>query len=167
MTDLRVTEDGWLWAGAAGYPCVLGKNGIKTDKREGDQATPAGHFPLRRVFYRPDRVTAPQTGLPCCPLRPESGWCDDPDDPAYNTFVSLPYGASAEALYRTDGLYDVVVVIGYNDDPPVPSCGSAVFLHVAPPDGRPTAGCVALALPDLLAILPGLNPASTITIPPA
>jgi L,D-peptidoglycan transpeptidase YkuD (ErfK/YbiS/YcfS/YnhG family) len=31
--------------------------------------------------------------------------------------------------------------------------GSAIFLHVARPDGAPTEGCVALALPDLRQVL--------------
>lgn len=166
MSDLTVTPDGWLRTGTARYPCVLGKSGIKADKHEGDHATPAGRFPLRRVFYRADRLSAPETDLPRQALNPDSGWCDDPGDPAYNSLVALPYGASAEALYRADGLYDVIVVMGYNDDPPVPGRGSAIFLHVAAPDGTPTEGCVALALSDLLAILPMLGPTSTITIRP-
>lgn len=56
-------------------------------------------------------------------------------------------------MWRTDGLYDVVVVLGHNDAPPLPSMGSAIFMHIASADYAPTAGCVALALADLLALL--------------
>jgi len=67
--------------------------------------------------------------------------------------VRLPHPARCEALWRPDPLYDVVGVLGWNDATPVPGRGSAIFLHVATPDLSPTAGCIALALADLLAVL--------------
>lgn len=146
------------WTAADGeerrLPCALGRGGVRADKREGDGATPVGAFPMRRVLYRPDRLAAPATRLPVTPIEPSDGWCDDPADPAYNRPVRLPHPARHEEMWREDGLYDVVVVIGHNDDPPVPGAGSAVFVHCLRPDGGPTAGCIALprdALVDLLA----------------
>jgi L,D-peptidoglycan transpeptidase YkuD (ErfK/YbiS/YcfS/YnhG family) len=56
-------------------------------------------------------------------------------------------------MWRDDHLYDVVVVLGHNDDPVVPGAGSAVFLHVARPEYSPTAGCAALSEKDLLEFL--------------
>ena len=97
-------------------------------------------------------------------LRPEDGWCDDPDDAAYNRPVRLPYAASHERLWRDDGIYDVIVVLGHNDDPPVPGRGSAIFLHVARPDYGPTAGCVALALADLLTVLREADPEARVRV---
>jgi L,D-peptidoglycan transpeptidase YkuD (ErfK/YbiS/YcfS/YnhG family) len=67
-------------------------------------------------------------------------------------------------MWREDGLYDVLVVIGYNTDPVVPGAGSAIFLHVATPDLAPTAGCVAVNKEILLGLIPLLGPGSTITI---
>jgi L,D-peptidoglycan transpeptidase YkuD (ErfK/YbiS/YcfS/YnhG family) len=67
--------------------------------------------------------------------------------------VKLPYRASAEQMWREDHLYDLVAVLGYNDDPVVPGKGSAIFLHLAKPDYAPTQGCVALAHDDLQAAL--------------
>ncbi|HEY5346811.1 MAG TPA: hypothetical protein VIJ72_01360, partial [Rhizomicrobium sp.] len=81
------------------------------------------------------------------------GWCDAPGDPSYNRPVRLPYPASAEQLWREDHVYDIIVVLGFNDDPVIAGKGSAIFLHLAKPDYAPTAGCVALALPDMLAAL--------------
>ena len=46
-----------------------------------------------------------------------------PDDPAYNQPVRLPYPASAEPLWRDDRVYDLIVVLGYNDDPVVAGAG--------------------------------------------
>ncbi len=56
-------------------------------------------------------------------------------------------------MWLEERLYDIVVVLGYNDDPPVPEKGSAIFVHVAKPDYGPTEGCVALALSDLIEII--------------
>ena len=61
-------------------------------------------------------------------------------------------------MWRDDHLYDIVVVVGYNDDPVVAGKGSAIFLHLARANYAPTAGCVALALPDLLEALAQLTP---------
>jgi L,D-peptidoglycan transpeptidase YkuD (ErfK/YbiS/YcfS/YnhG family) len=159
-----VTSDGRLhWAGGRAA-CTLGRAGVTGAKREGDGATPAGSFPLREVLYRPDRLAAPATRLPCRPLAPDDGWCDDPRCGAYNRPVKRPFAASHEALWRKDGLYDVLAVIGYNDDPVVVGAGSAIFLHVAPPDGGKTEGCVALARADLLRVLAACAPGSRIEI---
>lgn len=148
--DIIVSPAGFLeWRGKR-YRCALGRGGVTANKREGDGATPAGSFPLRRVLYRPDRLPRPATGLPARRLRPQDGWCDDPDDPNYNRQVRLPYRAHCERLWRDDALYDLIVVLGYNDAPVVPGRGSAIFLHVAHPDYAPTEGCVALARDDLL-----------------
>lgn len=162
--DIRVAADGRLvWPGGAAS-CVLGRSGLRADKREGDGATPTGTFPLRQVLYRPDRLAAPTTGLPASPLDPAFGWCDDPDCRDYNRKVLLPHAGSHEKLWRDDGLYDVIVVLGHNDAPPVPGRGSAIFLHVAAPDGAPTEGCVALDLANLLRLLADCEDGDTITI---
>lgn len=144
------------------WRCALGRFGIRHDKREGDGATPAGIWPMRRILHRADRLSLPAraTPVPLAAISPDDGWCDAPDDPNYNRFVTHPYPASAERLWRDDGLYDIVAVLGHNDDPVVPGGGSAIFLHVASADYAPTAGCVALALADLVELLtlpPGLS----------
>ncbi|MBV8889588.1 MAG: L,D-transpeptidase family protein [Alphaproteobacteria bacterium] len=143
---------------------AFGRGGIRADKKEGDGATPSGTFPLLSGFYRADRVPALRTDLAMRPLGRADGWVDDPADPDYNRLVALPYPARVEELWREDGLYDVLVVIGYNTDPVVPGAGSAIFLHVARPDFSPTDGCVAVARDTLIALLRVLGPGSTITI---
>jgi L,D-peptidoglycan transpeptidase YkuD (ErfK/YbiS/YcfS/YnhG family) len=140
------------WNGRS-FRCALGRAGIRTDKREGDSATPAGVFPFRRVLYRADRGPAPATRLPSAAIAAEDGWCDDPADPAYNRQVRLPYPARHERLWRADGLYDLVLVIGHNDDPAVRGAGSAIFVHVARPDWGGTEGCIAFRIEDLRHIL--------------
>ncbi len=150
---IEVSSSGKLLWRDKEYHCALGRSGVKTDKREGDGTTPVGCFPIRHVLYRVDKIPKPVSVFKTLPLQKEDAWCDDPADEKYNQFVKLPYAASHENLWREDDLYDVIVVLGYNDDPPQPGKGSAIFLHVARQDYSPTEGCVALALPDLLEIL--------------
>jgi L,D-peptidoglycan transpeptidase YkuD (ErfK/YbiS/YcfS/YnhG family) len=156
--DLIVSRENDQWrarAGTRSWRCAIGAGGLRpeAEKREGDGATPLGCYALRRLVYRADRIAKPETRLPVAALSPEDAWCDAPEDPAYNRPVRLPYGASHERLWRDDGIYDVIAMLGYNDDPPVAGLGSAIFLHVARADYAPTQGCVALALPDLLNFL--------------
>jgi len=146
------------------FTCALGRNGVCVDKHEGDGATPVGRYALKRVLYRADHLMPPATKLPIWPIARDDGWCDAPDDANYNRPVKLPYPASAENMWREDSLYDVVVVLGHNDDPVVPYAGSAIFIHVAAPDFSPTAGCIALAREDLLSVLRALPGATYIDI---
>jgi L,D-peptidoglycan transpeptidase YkuD (ErfK/YbiS/YcfS/YnhG family) len=157
-------RDGRLYWSRDSTRAAVGRSGVKADKREGDDATPAGTYPLGSVLYRPDRTPRPTSGLAVRPLMRSDGWVDDPGDANYNRLVSLPYPASAEQMWREDHLYDVVVIIGYNTDPIIPGAGSAIFLHVAAPDFTPTAGCVVIEKEILIKLLPFLGSASKITI---
>ena len=145
-------------------PAACGRAGVRQDKREGDGATPAGTFPLIHGYYRADRIAPPPTSLPTIALQPNHAWVDDPADPNYNRLVSLPYPAHHEAMWRDDGLYDLVVLISYNTDPPLPGLGSAIFLHVARPDFAATEGCIAVARDVLGPLLGRIGSGSTITI---
>jgi len=146
------------------FVCSLGAGGVANEKREGDLKTPAGRFALREVLYREDRLDRPATSLPARSIRPNDGWCDEPNDSAYNRPVKLPYRASAENLWRSDNIYDLVVVIGYNDKPVLKGLGSAIFIHVATEEYGPTRGCIALAYDDLLPIVCRLDANAEILI---
>ncbi|UFN47948.1 L,D-transpeptidase family protein [Roseomonas sp. OT10] len=152
---VRPTErsQGILRLGREAWRCALGRGGVRADKSESDGATPTGPLPLRRILYRADRLPPPACFVPVEPIGPQDGWCDDPSHPDYNRPVALPHPARHEELWRQDGVYDVIGVLGWNDAPVVRHRGSAIFLHVARPGYGPTEGCVALALPDLLAAL--------------
>ncbi len=144
--------------------CALGGGGVRRVKREGDGATPAGCFPLRRVLYRADRIAPPATRLPLAALAEDDGWCDAPADPNYNRQIKRPYPARHEVLWRDDPLYDLIVVIGHNDDPPTPGAGSAVFLHCARQNFAATEGCVALRQDDLRRLLTRCGPGDRLCV---
>lgn len=163
------SADGVLKFQGRAMRCAFGSGGLieAGAKREGDQRSPIGRWPLRRVFFRPDRLEAPKTALPITPLAPQMGWCDAPDDAHYNCPVLLPHPASAERLWREDHVYDILVILGHNDAPVLPGMGSAIFWHLAWPDYRPTEGCVAIALVDMLDALAEAKPGHALEIAPA
>jgi len=151
---------GRLRFGALEFECALGRNGLVTSKREGDGGTPIGSFSILELRYRPDRIKTPVTTLPLKQTTPSDGWCDAPEDKRYNQPVTLPYPASAEAMWRDDHLYDLVMVLDYNFSPVRPFAGSAIFFHLANEEAGkliPTEGCVALRKPDMLQLLPQLT----------
>lgn len=165
-TFFTATARGKFSGGGLTCRCALGKGGIvgANLKREGDGATPLGLWAMKRVFYRPDRVKRPETGLPVVPLRPHDGWCDAPTHPLYNRPVTLPFAASHEALWRDDHVYDLIVELGHNDAPPKPGLGSAIFFHLAHVDYRPTEGCIAIDLPDMITALALSGPGAAIEV---
>ena len=153
-----------LTFGEIAMDCAIGRNGCceATIKREGDGCTPIGVWPIRGALLRPGKAIAPPKRLPWRWIRPQDGWSDDPFDPAYNRPVRLPRLFSAESLMRADGAYDVILVLGHNDDPPIPGAGSAIFLHLS--EGRPTAGCVAIEREDMAHLLRALMTGDVVEI---
>ncbi len=158
--------------------CALGPAGIVAQKQEGDGGTPAGIFPLRALFYRPDKITLPEPTRDSLQRRiiaPHLGWADDPQSNFYNELIQLPSPVAHEKLWRLDSLYDALVVLGYNDAPVARGRGSCIFLHQARPAMSqsvpagtcallPTRGCVALARADLLKLIQNLRADSAIEI---
>jgi len=137
-------HDGLLKFSGRVIPCKLGPGGITARKREGDGATPQGSYRILYGLYRPDRMLAPRTQLPMQPISAASGWCDAPGDPNYNRRIVLPYPASHERLFRKDRLYDICLILNCNMVPRIRNRGSAIFFHMASPERKPTAGCVAI-----------------------
>ena len=152
-------------------PCAIGKGGAcpADAKREGDGCTPLGRWPVRGALLRPGRVTLDRPPpIPWRWTRANDGWSDGADDPAYNRPVALPHPHSHERLQREDAAYDIVIVLGHNDAPPVPGMGSAIFWHiwVMDEDGapKPTEGCIAIARAEMDRILPLLRPGMAMAV---
>jgi L,D-peptidoglycan transpeptidase YkuD (ErfK/YbiS/YcfS/YnhG family) len=143
---------------------VLGRAGIRVDKREGDGATPHGRFRPLRLWWRADRSPRPRTGLAINRIQPDVAWCEDPADRRYNRPFRRSANEPGDRLWRDDRLYDLIVEIDHNTRPRVAGRGSAVFLHVARPDRGPTAGCVAMRAGDLRWLLERLDSRSEIEI---
>lgn len=139
---------GVLTMGPHHIPCAIGRNGIAAKRREGDGMTPCGRFVIVHWLRRADawKVSRPD----CFIIKRTDGWCDDPASFLYNRRVTLPFRASAENLWRNDGVYDVIGVLDFNFRPRGLGRGSAIFFHLAHADLRPTAGCLALSRTAML-----------------
>jgi L,D-peptidoglycan transpeptidase YkuD (ErfK/YbiS/YcfS/YnhG family) len=144
----REPHRGLVRCGALTLPCALGRSGVTRMKREGDGATPAGSLKLLSLIVRPDRMR-PRSAVPLRALRKNDGWCEAPRHGSYNRPIRLPSSAGHDSMWRDDHLYDVVGVLDWNISPRVSARGSAIFLHLARPGYRPTAGCIALSRRDL------------------
>ena len=151
------------WPGG-NAPAAVGRGGVRANKKEGDGATPAGIYPLVFGFYREDRIKLRPSRFPMRVLAPYDAWVDDPTDTGYNNLVTLPYPARTERMWRDDGIYDVLIVIGYNVNPVIQGAGSAIFLHIARPNFSATEGCIAVDRAVLVNLIPLLAPESSITI---
>ncbi len=153
----RAQSRGWIQLGDRALPCAIGRTGQTARKREGDGCSPIGVWRPIAVLYRADRVPRPRTMLPVRMLKATDGWCDAVGDRNYNRAVRHPYPASAEQLWRTDHLYDIVVVLDHNRRPRIQGGGSAIFMHLARHGYSPTEGCIAFAPNDMLQILEAAN----------
>lgn len=139
-------------------PVAVGRNGMAAfdRKREGDGMTPRGVFALELVF---GYAATAETRMPYRRATNEDAWIDDPGSPRYNQWVKgIPTRESHEKMRRTDGLYQLGVVVGYNKDPVIAGRGSAIFLHVWKGSGQATSGCVAMNLSDMERIVAWLDP---------
>jgi L,D-peptidoglycan transpeptidase YkuD (ErfK/YbiS/YcfS/YnhG family) len=143
---------------------ALGRGGIRADKREGDGGTPRGTFRPLRLWWRADRLSRPRTSLPARRIRPDDAWSEDATDRNYNRPVRRRPGETGDRLMRDDALYDLIVEIDHNTRPRAARRGSAVFVHLARPGFKPTAGCVGLNRAALLRLLERIGPRTRIEI---
>jgi D-alanyl-D-alanine dipeptidase len=155
-----IGRSGAAWGrGLHGTGVPAGASG--TAKREGDGRAPAGAFAIVASYGYADATVA-GAKLPYHAL--DGGWrcVDDPSSTHYNHVLdsaglSVDW-TSAETMRRPDVLYTWVVEIAHNRDAQ-PGAGSCIFFHVWSAPQSTTAGCTAMAQPDLEALLAWLDPA--------
>jgi L,D-peptidoglycan transpeptidase YkuD (ErfK/YbiS/YcfS/YnhG family) len=138
----------------------IGSKGFSDNHVEGDPTTPTGIYSIGGTMYGIDANPGVRYGYH--QLVPGDYWDENPGSPTYNSFVhGTDPGAGSEALWQISPQYNYFAVIDYNIPavPANPPRGSAIFLHVIHTGG--TAGCVALAQPDLVRVLDWLDPAAS------
>ena len=159
-----VVKNGFLIVKDEKFKCSFGYNGLTDNKSEGDGRTPVGTFAINKILFRPDKINDYRFNLQSEIIKEKDGWCDDINSNFYNQKITFPFEYSAEYLYRSDDLYDIVCIIDYNLRPIIKGKGSAIFLHVASDDYSPTQGCVAIKKEELLKISLNLDKNSLIKI---
>jgi len=144
--------------------CSIGKSGITSSKKEGDLSSPKGIFKLGMLYYRKDRIKSLKSKIKKRIIKKNMGWCFDSRCKKYNKEIYFPFKYRAEKLYRKDHIYDIFINIKYNCHPVVKEKGSAIFLHLAKINYKPTSGCIAITKKDFLKILPLINKKTKISI---
>jgi L,D-peptidoglycan transpeptidase YkuD (ErfK/YbiS/YcfS/YnhG family) len=150
--------------GGVTVPAAIGRSGTSPLKREGDGATPIASMRLIHGFVRGERVRLPQTPLPIKRIAKHMLWCDQPNHPAYNRLVKAPFRPSHEEMQREDGLYDICLVLDWNITSRKRNGGSAIFFHLIKPGYQPTAGCIAVSLPDMKRLIRFLRKGTVVRV---
>ena len=137
--------------------CAIGKRGIGNKKKEGDLITPKGHYKIKFLLYRKDRVKKIETSIKKVVIQKNMGWCDDPKSKKYNKLIKLPSAHNHEKLYIKENIYDIILVLNYNMKPTIKNKGSAIFIHVTKRNFKKTEGCIAIKKNYFLKIIKDLK----------
>jgi len=148
-----INKSGYLKYKGLKFKCALGKAGIGNKKIEGDNITPKGTFKIVKIYYRKDRIKKIPSKFKLIKITKKMGWCDDPKSKNYNQLINLPFQYRYEKLYRTDNIYDLILVLNYNIKPIIKNKGSAIFIHIARKNYKKTAGCIALEKNNLIKLV--------------
>ena len=134
------------------FKCSIGKKGSTSNKIEGDLKTPKGTYSIGTLFYRKDKIYKVDTKLKKIPIKKNMYWCNDAKSKYYNKLINSYQNVTAEKMFRSDGKYDLVIVISYNTKKIIKNKGSAIFLHLTN-NYQKTEGCVVLKKKDMLILL--------------
>ena len=97
-----VKKNGYLKYKNLRFRCAIGKAGIKTKIKEGDNITPKGTYKILSIYYRKDRIKKIKSLIKKIKINKRIGWCDDTKSKYYNSEIKLPSKLSHETLYRKD-----------------------------------------------------------------
>mgnify|MGYP001484830089 CR=1 FL=1 len=146
------------------FRCAIGKNGVTSNKKEGDKKTPKGTFGIEKLYYRADRIKNLISKLNKVKIKKTMGWCDDINNKEkYNKLISSKKEIKHEKLFRSDQIYDLLIPIKYNFDKRTLGKGSCIFIHLTK-NYKPTEGCIALKIKDFLIMLKIINTKTKIKI---
>ena len=133
--------------------CAIGKKGIGRKQKEGDQITPRGIFRVKDILYRKDKINCLRSVIKKTQIKKNMGWCDDPKSKDYNKLIKYPFNYKSERLYRSNNIYDIILVLDFNMHPIMKNKGSAIFIHISNNKYNPTQGCIAIKKKELLKLI--------------
>ena len=144
--------------------CAIGKKGIGKKQKEGDQITPRGTFKIKNILYRKDKINYFKSVIKKTPIKKNMGWCDDPKSKDYNKLIKYPFNYKSEKLYRSNNIYDIILVLDFNMHPIKKNKGSAIFIHISNNKYNSTQGCIAIKKKELIKLLKFINKKTKIII---
>ena len=144
--------------------CAIGKRGIGKKQKEGDQITPRGTFRIKNILYRKDKINYFRSVIKKTPIKKNMGWCDDPKSKDYNKLIKYPFNYKSEKLYRSNNIYDIILVLDFNMHPIRKNKGSAIFIHISNSKYSSTQGCIAIKKKELLKLIKFIDKKTKIII---
>ncbi len=159
------------WKLIDSFAVVVGKNGlakaagakiplnnIMPTKHEGDGKSPAGIFPLGKVFSYHD---VKNLKMPFVQVDSNFYCVDDAASVYYNTLIRQDTAHqnfnSFEYMRRHDSLYEFGVWVLHNSNPVVDGDGSCIFLHVWRNSNSGTTGCTAMQRENIIRLIHWLD----------
>ena len=144
--------------------CAIGKRGIGKKQKEGDQITPQGTFRIKNILYRKDKINYLRSVIKKTQIKKNMGWCDDPKSKDYNKLIKYPFNYKSEKLYRSNNIYDIILVLDFNMHPIRKNKGSAIFIHISNSKYSSTQGCIAIKKKELLKLIDFIDKKTKIII---
>lgn len=149
------TKRNGIWTETLSCSARVGKNGITSNKREGDGKTPTGIYSFGQAF---GVAGNPGTSRGWLQVNNNHYWVDDVNSPYYNKLVDASQTgiqwSSAEHLIGYPTAYKYAIAVNYNTAC-TPGAGSAIFLHCS--TGGSTAGCISVSQVNMIRILQSLQ----------
>lgn len=149
------TKINGIWTEQLSCEARIGKNGITSNKQEGDGKTSSGIYSFGQAF---GITQNPGTRRNWLQVNNNHYWVDDINSPYYNQLVDASQTGiqwnSAERLISYTTAYNYAIALNYNTAC-IPGAGSAIFLHCS--TGGPTAGCISVNQTNLIKILQSLQ----------
>ena len=133
-------------------------------QKEGDQITPRGTFRIKNILYRKDKINYLRSVIKKTQIKKNMGWCDDPKSKDYNKLIKYPFNYKSEKLYRSNNIYDIILVLNFNMHPIKKNKGSAIFIHISNNKYSPTQGCIAIKKKELLKLIKFIDKKTKIII---
>ena len=142
----------------------IGKNGVTSEKQEGDGKTPLGKFKLGIMLGTHPRPKSANR-LKYLQITEDMYWVDDSNSKYYNQLVNISEVEkdwnSAEHLIDYPIQYEYLIEIKTNPNN-IPQKGSAIFLHCS--NSEPTAGCIAVDRETMKRLIENVNKKTKIEI---
>lgn len=149
------TKVNGIWTETLSCSARVGKNGITSNKREGDGKTPTGIYSFGQAF---GVAGNPGTSRSWLQVTNNHYWVDDSNSPYYNKLVDVSQTgvqwSSAEHLISYPTAYRYAIAVNYNTTC-TPGAGSAIFLHCS--TSGATAGCISVSQSNMIRILQSLQ----------
>lgn len=130
-------------------------------KHEGDGKSPAGVFKLSYSFGYLPIDSLSWLNYPYKQVTSKIECVDDTTSEYYNTLVNVDETDktwnSSEVMKSAGIHYKFGIFVDHNSNPPVPGCGSCIFIHIWDGLGKSTVGCTTLSEEQIIKLMSWLN----------